>query len=238
MSNSRNHSTDARPVITRRGTARAGLPTAGRARRRAGRAAAGLAAAAIIAAPAPALAHDTMTGSVPEDGASEAQAPQEIELSFTAQPQDVGAQIQVTGPDGADVTADEPQIEGTSVIQELSDDADAPGEYSVAWRVVSSDGHPIEGAFDYTVDGEAGASEQPSDGASAAEPGAGESASEGSSQEASEAQGSQQAPAEAGESDTVEDQGSGTALWLMIGGGIVVLGAVAAAIVMMRRMSR
>ena len=44
----------------------------------------GLAAAALIAMPAPALAHDSLTGSSPESGASSAEAPQGIDLTFSA----------------------------------------------------------------------------------------------------------------------------------------------------------
>lgn len=197
--------------------------------------AAGLTAAAIVATPAPALAHDTLVDSTPQGGASAEQAPGEVELSFSSPPQDLGAQIRVTGPDGADVADGEPEIQGTAVVQDLADTAEAPGDYSVVWRVVSSDGHPIEGAFDYTVAGgsDAAATDaetglaQPSEqgGASAAESQPAESGSAGADAQA--------AP------DAEESEGSGAAAgWLIVGGGVVVLGAVAAAIVMMRRMSR
>lgn len=210
------------------------------------RAAAGLAVAAMIAAPAPALAHDSLAGSSPEGGAAAAEAPGEIELSFSAPPQDVGLEIRVTGPDGTDVTDGDPQIEGSAAIQELSDAAQAPGEYSVVWRVVSSDGHPIEGAYDYTVEGEGasgGASETASDEAAggpsetAADEQTGAQESSAAPQDGASGSDSDESTADSS-SDTAEDQGPGTAVWLMIGGGIVVLGAVAAAVVMMRRMGR
>ena len=69
-----------------------------------------LAAAALIAMPAPALAHDSLTGSSPESGASSAEAPQGIDLTFSAAPQDIGLDIRVSGPDGSDVTDGEPEI--------------------------------------------------------------------------------------------------------------------------------
>lgn len=204
---------------------------------------AGLAAAALIAMPAPALAHDSLTGSSPESGASSAEAPQGIDLTFSAAPQDIGLDIRVSGPDGSDVTDGEPEIQGTTVTQPLSDQADEPGEYSVVWRVVSSDGHPIEGAYDYTVEGgEASASQEPAGGepaegsSSAGAPGsaqAPESASSDADDAPTEGQDDDQPS-----SDTGDESSSGTALWLLIGGGVVVLGAVAAAVVMMRRMGR
>ena len=94
---------------------------------------AGLTAAALIAMPAPALAHDSLTGSSPESGASSAEAPQGIDLTFSAAPQDIGLDIRVSGSDGSDVTDGEPEIQGTTVTQPLSDQADEPGEYSVVW---------------------------------------------------------------------------------------------------------
>lgn len=206
------------------------------------RAGAGLAAVALIAAPAPALAHDTMTGSSPEAGATSAEAPSEVELSFSAQPQDVGLEIRVSGPDGSDVTDGEPRIEGSAAVQELSETAQEPGEYSVVWRVVSSDGHPIEGAYDYTVEGDGAASapaaEEASSDASEDAPESHEHTSGSASSAASQDSASAAAADEAASEDDDEDQGPGTAVWLLVGGGIVVLGAVAAAVVMMRRMSR
>ena len=205
---------------------------------------AGLAAAALIAMPAPALAHDSLTGSSPESGAASAEAPEGIDLTFSAAPQDIGLDIRVSGPDGSDVTDGEPEIQGSTVTQPLSEQAEAPGEYSVVWRVVSSDGHPIEGAYDYTVEG--------GDGSASQEPAGGEPAQEPSSAAAS---GSAQASSDGDDADgddtpterqnddgqspaDTEDASSSTAMWLLIGGGVVVLGAVAAAVVMMRRMGR
>lgn len=186
-----------------------------------------LAATALTAAPVPALAHDTLLSSTPQDGAATQEAPQEIELTFSAPPQDVGTQIRVTDAEGADVTQGAPEIQGDAAVQDLAESAQEPGEYTVVWRVVSSDGHPIEGTFDYTVDGGA-------EGAA--------SASSGStpSQDAAEGAGSAAATPEdaQGASSEESDDDGGSAVTLLVVGGIAVLGAVAAAIVMMRRMSR
>lgn len=187
-----------------------------------------LASTALAAAPVPALAHDTLLSSTPQDGAAAQEAPQEIELTFSAPPQDVGTQIRVTDAEGADVTQGAPEIQGDAAVQDLAESAQEPGEYTVVWRVVSSDGHPIEGTFDYTVDG--GAEDTAS-------------ASSGStpSQDAAEGAGSAAATPEEAQGDSSaeeSDDDGGSAVTLLVVGGIAVLGAVAAAIVMMRRMSR
>lgn len=201
----------------------------GASKRAVRRVAGGLAVTALLAVPSPALAHDSFTGSTPENGATTAEAPQEVQLGFSAEPQDVGLEIRVSGPDGTDVTDGGPEIAGRTVTQALSEEASAAGEYSVVWRVVSSDGHPIEGAYDYTVEGETAA-----DGQSA------EPTQQAPSESAGSAETSHSAAPEAdtSASDTVEDKGSGLAVWLVVGGSVVLLGAVAAAVVMMRRMGR
>lgn len=204
----------------------------GASKRAVRRVAGGLAVAALLAAPSPALAHDSFTGSTPENGDTTAEAPQEVQLGFSAEPQDVGLEIRVSGPDGTDVTDGEPEIAGRTVTQALSEEASAAGEYSVVWRVVSSDGHPIEGAYDYTVEGETAADGQ------SAEPTQEAPSESAGSAETDEASHSAAPEADTSASDTVEDKGSGLAVWLVVGGSVVLLGAVAAAVVMMRRMGR
>ena len=49
-----------------------------------------------------------------------------------------------------DWVADSPAVEDMTATVEL-DEALPDGEYEVLWRVVSSDGHPISGAFTFQV---------------------------------------------------------------------------------------
>ena len=92
----------------------------------------------------PALAHDELVDRsivATDDGRVDA-----IRLSFSNSIIEVGTEIVVTSADGADMTDGAPQIAGPDVVQPLT--ADLPeGDYDVAWRVVSSDGHPIDGSF-------------------------------------------------------------------------------------------
>lgn len=96
-----------------------------------------------------AAAHDSLVSSDPEADASLEQAPEQITLSYSAEVLDLSTVVQVTDADDAEVGVGEPEIDGTDVTVDLPE---LPaGDYEVQWRVVSSDGHPIEGTFPFTV---------------------------------------------------------------------------------------
>ncbi|WNB87424.1 copper resistance protein CopC [Cellulomonas sp. ATA003] len=98
----------------------------------------------------PAAAHDTLTGSTPADGASVDVPPAAVELTFSSAPLALGTEVQVTGPDGAVVSVGDPQLGDDTVTQPLTDGLPA-GQYAVAWRVTSADGHPISGELAFTA---------------------------------------------------------------------------------------
>ncbi|PFG36634.1 hypothetical protein ATL41_1366 [Flavimobilis soli] len=114
-----------------------------------------LVAAGIALAPA-AGAHNPPPLPTPADGATVTTAPDEVVLTFTDVVLDVGAAIKVTAPDGSDVTEGTPVVDDTVVTQALAKERPA-GEYSVAWRVTSADGHPVDGTFTFTASDAAGA---------------------------------------------------------------------------------
>ncbi|MFF2620999.1 copper resistance CopC family protein [Oerskovia jenensis] len=98
----------------------------------------------------PAQAHDRIISSDPADGAQLAAAPAALTMTFSTEPLAVEPQVVVTDTAGTVVAQGSPTIEGTSATfpwpAELTGDT-----YTVAWRVVSSDGHPIEGTFSFAV---------------------------------------------------------------------------------------
>lgn len=106
----------------------------------------------------PALAHDQLISYSAENG--------EIRLSFNNEVLQVGSEINVTGPDGVDVTEGSPEFSGPNVTQRLADDL-VDGEYTAQWRIVSSDGHPIQGEFALSVEGGSIVGIEPVDGAEA-----------------------------------------------------------------------
>lgn len=130
---------------------------------------------------APAVnAHDQLIGSNPEDGAELAQQPPWIELEFSGEVQELGSEIQVMH-EGQDVYAGETAFDGTTVMGALPDDL-GPGDYTIVWRVVSSDGHPISGEVNFAITDDGGAGGEVEGTEGAADEGT-EGASEGAADE-------------------------------------------------------
>ena len=112
---------------------------------------------------APAAAHDVLISSDPVDGAVLETSPAQITLTFNNDLSTLGGQVLVTDEAGETISSGAPAIEGTTAAIGLPDALDN-GTYSVAWRAVSSDSHPIEGTFTFTVaDPAATAPEAPAD---------------------------------------------------------------------------
>jgi copper resistance protein C len=110
-----------------------------------------LVAGALLLGTAPAaLAHDGLLGTAPADGVTADTAPTTVELTFGGEPLPLGTVVEVTGADGAVVSAGDPEIRGTTVVQALAGDLPA-GPYTVVWRSTSSDGHALTGTFGFTV---------------------------------------------------------------------------------------
>lgn len=103
----------------------------------------------------PASAHDQLVSSNPEDGATLDKQPEWIEMTFSGDVQEVGSEVKVeVGKE--DVSAGEITASGTKLSVALPDNL-KPGEYTVVWRVVSADGHPISGEFGFTIKDSEGA---------------------------------------------------------------------------------
>ncbi len=114
--------------------------------------AAGLLAAAALLVPAlPAAAHDELVSTDPAAGATLQSLPAQITFSYSADIlTDAGATvIEVTDSSGASLANGAPTVSGAEVTQALA--GPASGTVTVKWRVVSSDGHPIDGDFAFTV---------------------------------------------------------------------------------------
>lgn len=118
-----------------------------------------LATAAGIVTAAPASAHDRLLSSDPADGAALDEPPAAVTLTFSGEVLETGTQVVVTGDDGQ-VAGGTVAVDGDVVTASLPADL-AGGAYTVTWRVVSADGHPIEGTFGFDV-AEQAASSTPS----------------------------------------------------------------------------
>jgi methionine-rich copper-binding protein CopC len=111
--------------------------------------AAAFGAALALSFSTPASAHAGITGSDPEDGAAVEVAPASVSATFSENLDGPSTEIAVTGPDGAVIEAGEPVYEGDTFTQSMI--YSEPGQYVVAYRVISEDGHRIDGSITFTV---------------------------------------------------------------------------------------
>jgi copper resistance protein C len=111
----------------------------------------GLAVPAVLAlTAAPAAAHNELLSSTPEQGAKLTALPATVELKFAEEADPRFVKIAATSPDRASVTTGTPTVNGTVVSQPLAPGT-ASGTYTLAYRVVSKDGHPISGKVTFTA---------------------------------------------------------------------------------------
>jgi copper resistance protein C len=97
----------------------------------------------------PAAAHNSLTGSDPEDGARLEAPPAQVRLTFLATLDPKTTKVTVTGPGKVSAAAGEPRFEGKVVEVDFA--AGAAGAYTVAYQVASDDGHPIKGDIGFTL---------------------------------------------------------------------------------------
>ncbi|MEU5918314.1 copper resistance protein CopC [Streptomyces sp. NPDC047141] len=108
----------------------------------------------LLAGAAPASAHAALTGSDPKDGAVVATAPKEVNLTFSEQVALSADAIRVLDPAGrrADTGEIRDLCSGSVVRYGVELRAGLPdGTYTVAWQAVSSDSHPVAGAFTFSI---------------------------------------------------------------------------------------
>lgn len=112
-----------------------------------------LSVAAIIGVSAPALAHSDELKTSPAAGATVDAGRIPVTLTFGEElltgDDSISHQVVITNEAGERVPALCASAEGF----ELSTAAaiDQPGKYTVTWRTVSADGHPVDGTFDFKV---------------------------------------------------------------------------------------
>lgn len=110
-----------------------------------------LAAAAFLMVPAAAAqAHDVLEATDPANGSTVPTVPAKIGLTFDHTPIAINSIVRVEDATGTDQADGPVSIVDNHVTQAVKPDA-PEGTYTVVWRVVSSDGHPIEGNFTFTA---------------------------------------------------------------------------------------
>jgi copper transport protein len=103
----------------------------------------------LVLMPASAAAHAELLGTVPENDQLVQAAPDHIELKFSEDITVSFGGIKVFGPDGSRLQTGSAKVDGHDVHMDL--DASKHGTYAVSWRAISADGHPVRGAFTFSV---------------------------------------------------------------------------------------
>ena len=99
-----------------------------------------------------ASAHADLQVSTPGDGESLQIAPEEIRLTFSEELFEELVEISILDADGdlySTIEVEQTPPPGTDVIFPWPTQA-PPGEYSIAYRVVSADGHPVTGTISFS----------------------------------------------------------------------------------------
>ncbi|OKI47511.1 copper resistance CopC family protein [Micromonospora sp. CB01531] len=195
------------------------MPTRIRQLSCAGLVAAVLAAMAVLLAPAtPAAAHNSLQAVNPAQDARLSTPPTQITLKFLQKLDPAFTTIVLSDAGQQKVPTSEPTVAGATGTVTISQPL-ANGNYTVAYRVVSADGHPVQGSYSFTVADPAAsaptASAAPSVAASAAGNGAASPASV--------------SPA----ASSRRSDGSGQ--MLLVTGGIALVAVVAGAVLVLRR---
>ncbi|MFJ5260513.1 copper resistance CopC/CopD family protein [Streptomyces sp. NPDC088387] len=107
-----------------------------------------------LAGTGPASAHAALRGTDPGDGSVVATAPRDLTLTFTESVGLLDGSVRVYDPGNHRV-----RLGTVAHVPGSSDEIRVPlpasgldkGTYTVAWRVVSSDSHPVSGAFTFSI---------------------------------------------------------------------------------------
>lgn len=125
---------------------------------------AGAGLAVLVTAP-PASAHAALLGSTPKADARVTSPRDTVTLRFDEAVQATFSAVRVAGPGGQRVDSGDPSVVDNEVTQPITGFPQA-GRYTVAWRVVSADGHPVSGEFGFMVAASAVSSPAPAAGSS------------------------------------------------------------------------
>jgi copper transport protein len=99
----------------------------------------------------PASAHGGLVESDPDDGSVVARAPSRVTLTFDGRVQLTAREVVVSDSGGLPVGSST-STDGPEVVVTLTDPAAlADGTYTVAWSVLSDDGHPQSGALRFSI---------------------------------------------------------------------------------------
>lgn len=103
----------------------------------------------IFALPFTAMAHTTLTSSNPAEGELLNAQPEQIELMFGTAIEE-GSTMTLKGPE-ASIELGEIAVSDKVMTGQLNSDL-PNGQYTIDWKIIGEDGHPIEGQILFGVD--------------------------------------------------------------------------------------
>jgi hypothetical protein len=103
----------------------------------------------ILAAATPAWAHSRLQRTDPADGSTLAAQISTVTLTFNEMVRGQFTTVVVTGPGKVSYSEGHVQVIDDDVRQRVY--PLHSGSYTVAWRAISADGHPVEGQFHFAV---------------------------------------------------------------------------------------
>ena len=109
-----------------------------------------MAAAALVVAAGPAFAHASLVRANPARDATVAPM-QRVQLEFSAHIETRFSTVQVVSASGQKVAGDSAVGSDNRTLTATLNRPLAPGAYSVEWRIVSTDGHRMQGDYAFTV---------------------------------------------------------------------------------------
>jgi copper transport protein len=104
----------------------------------------------VLIAAAPASAHAVLVGASPARGQVVDTAPAQIVLTFSEAVKAVPGRTKVIAPDGSRIDQGDPRPSGVQLLISLKQTS-MKGTYLVSYRILSSDSHPVGGAYTYSV---------------------------------------------------------------------------------------
>lgn len=178
--------------------------------------------AALLLVPAtPAAAHNSLQEATPARDARLTTAPKQVTLRFLQRLNPDFTTITLRDATDRQVPAGAPAVEGTTGTVRIEEPL-GNGTYTVAYRVVSRDGHPVQGSYRFTVADPAAPS-----------PAASADVSAGASAPAGASAGADASPASADAAAGADDDG--LPVGLLVGAAVAAVAVAGVAALLLRR---
>lgn len=106
--------------------------------------------ALLFAQALPASAHSRVVATSPDEGSSAAQPVTAVSVTMNENIGKVGYELHLTDSLGNEIALGQATVDGPTLAAPVTGPM-AAGTFTVAYRVVSADGHPVDGAFAFTA---------------------------------------------------------------------------------------